>query len=226
MKKAGLVLALVCAVLAGCGVDWFPPYERQPTTPDAFSFPQKTGIAFNTAVTSDPITVSGLSADSTGISIGGASGSTYSVNGGTATSSAGTVKNGDTVTVTHTSATAPASAISSTLSIGTGNQAQSANFVSVTRNVESFALTGGTPGSSTNPLAHSLLVANGSYLVSVTTQNGTGGISFDGINGTYFSNSTPQLFSLSNLMIVYLKGSAGSTITVTIDGVNSTFTVP
>lgn len=225
MKKAGLVLALVFLVLAGCGVDWFPKYERLPTTPDAFTFDKKTGVAFNTAVTSNAITVSGLTADSTPISVSGATGSTYSVNGGTAQTAEGTVKNGDTVTVTHTSADAPAASTTTTLSIGSGVQAQSGTFISVTQNVESFALTGGAPGTSTNPLGHSLLVASGTYQVTSTTQNGTGGVSFDG-GVTYFSNSTAQAFTLTNGMNIFLKGTAGSFTTITIDGVASTFTVP
>lgn len=222
MKKAGLVLALVFMVLAGCGVDWFPKYERLPTTPDAFTFDQKSGVAFNTAVTSNAITVSGLTADSTPISVSGATGSTYSVNGGTATADAGTVKNGDTVTVTHTSANAPATSTTTSLIIGSGAQAQKGDFISVTQNVESFALT----GTSTVAMAHSLLVASGTFQVTSTTQNGTGGISFNGIDGPYFSSATPQSFTMLNGMTVYLKGTAGSVTTIIIDGVTSTYTVP
>jgi len=223
MKKAGLALALVTLLVAGCGVDWFPKYERLATTPDDFSFGTKTAVAFNTSVTSDSITVAGLAtADTTSpISVSGATGSTYSINGATAVSSTGTVKNGDKVTVTHTSATTPATSVTSRLSIGAGSQVKSADFVSVTRNVESFALTAtGASGALVNSGQHLLVVANGTYTVTVS---GNGGISFTGQGGTYLTNTTTTV-ALTNQMPIFMTSTVPSTVTVTIDGVASTFT--
>src|SRR5690242_17897881 len=88
----------VTFTLAGCGgVDWFPEYKRQPTTPDQFSFETKNGVSLSTTVTSDAITVSGLTGSSSPVSINGSFGSNskYSINGGKPTDAAGTVKNGD-----------------------------------------------------------------------------------------------------------------------------------
>ena len=125
-------LLILMFVLGGCGeVVWFPDYVRLPTTPDDFSFPAKTGTALNQQVTSDPITVAGLTAESSTISIIGSSGK-YSINGAAATAAAGTVKNGDKVTVSHTSATVVNSSTVSTLTIGD----RSASFVSTTRTVD------------------------------------------------------------------------------------------
>ena len=129
---AFLLLVSLSLAIFGCGsVDWFPAYQRQPTTPDAFTFPTKTNVPIFTNVSSAAITVSGLTADTSPISISGPTGSNsaYAVNGGTATSAAGTVKNGDTVTVSHTSASGPGGSVTSTLSIGNVN----GTFTSITQ---------------------------------------------------------------------------------------------
>lgn len=123
-------LLLLALLLAGCGdVEWFPESERAPTTPDAFSFPAKTNTAKATEITSDAITVAGLTAAAS-ISVAGSQGSDskYSINGGTPTATAGTVKNDDTVTVTHLSSSSLGTATESTLTIG----GVSSKFVSTT----------------------------------------------------------------------------------------------
>lgn len=84
------------------------------TTPNAFSFTDKTGVATSTAITSNSITVSGINSATT-ISISGGS---YSVNGGGYTSASGTVNNGDTVTVRVTSSGTGSTTTSATLTIG------------------------------------------------------------------------------------------------------------
>ncbi|MBU5613177.1 hypothetical protein [Geomonas azotofigens] len=127
-----LPLLLLVAV-AGCGeVDWFPQYVREPITPDQFSFQPKPGTDMSVDVTSEAITVKGLTAASSPISISGATDSKYAINGGTATSSPGTVKNDDTVTVTHKSAATLGTSTTSTLTIG----GVSADFVSTTKSVQ------------------------------------------------------------------------------------------
>lgn len=134
-----LPLLLLLAV-AGCGeVDWFPQYVRQPTSPDPFSFAAVTGTDKGADVTSAEITVAGLTAASSPISISGTTDSKYTINGSTPTSSAGTVKNGDKVTVTHKAAATLGTSTKSTLTIGD----QSADFISTTRFVDtpSFSLT-------------------------------------------------------------------------------------
>ena len=226
MIKVGLILSALVLILGGCGdVTWFPAYHRLPTTPDPFSFPSKTGVSFSatgtTTVTSAPITVSGLAADSTSpISISGPSGSNsqYIVSGGTPTSAAGTVKNGDTVIVSQTVPNAPATSVASTLSIGVGNQAQSATFTSITANVETFALTGtGLAGQIANSGPHPLLVASGTYTVSITG----GTYSFDNVN----YSALAQILTLTNgATNIYLTSTVPSVTTVIIDGVASTFT--
>jgi formylglycine-generating enzyme required for sulfatase activity len=84
------------------------------TTPDPFTFTDQTNVALNTPITSNTITVSGITAAVT-ISITGGS---YAINGGTYTSASGTVVNGNTVSVKLTSSGSYSTPISATLTIG------------------------------------------------------------------------------------------------------------
>uniref|UniRef100_C6E2J1 Uncharacterized protein n=1 Tax=Geobacter sp. (strain M21) TaxID=443144 RepID=C6E2J1_GEOSM len=132
VSVAQLLLLACPLVLPGCGeIEWFPPYVRLGTTPDQFTFAAKTGTDKSVTVTSEPITVSGLTEESP-IFVTGSNESAYSINGATATSTPGTVKNNDKVTVSHKSAAALGTATQTTLTIGT----VSANFVSTTKNIE------------------------------------------------------------------------------------------
>jgi len=84
------------------------------TTPDPFSFTPQTGVALSTAATSNSITVSGINAAAP-ISIVGGS---YSINGGAYTAAAGSVNNGNTVTLQQTSSASYSALTTATLTIG------------------------------------------------------------------------------------------------------------
>ncbi|QCW84956.1 hypothetical protein EQU24_20980 [Methylotuvimicrobium buryatense] len=84
------------------------------STPDAFEFVDQTGVALNTTITSDPITITGID---TGSSIG-ISGGSYSRNGGSFTSKKGTAYNGDNIRVRLTSANTYDTTKSTTLTVG------------------------------------------------------------------------------------------------------------
>lgn len=84
------------------------------TTPSAFSFADQTGVTKNTAITSAAITVAGINAAAT-ISV---TGGTYQIGSGSFTSTAGTVTNGQTVQVKHTSSNSGGTAVNTTLTIG------------------------------------------------------------------------------------------------------------
>lgn len=83
-------------------------------TPNQFTFTDQTNVALSTAFSSNTITVSGITA-ATAISI---TGGTYSVNGGAYTDIAGTVNNGNTVTVKVTSSANYSTTTHATLTIG------------------------------------------------------------------------------------------------------------
>ena len=88
-----------------------PPID---TTPDAFSFTPQTGVARSTLVQSNAITVSGINSTAA-ISV---SGGEYQIGSGSWSSSAGTVNNGDTVRLRHTSNAGYSSTATTTLTIG------------------------------------------------------------------------------------------------------------
>ena len=84
------------------------------TTPDPFTFIDQTGVALNTAITSNLITVSGINAPAT-ISI---TGGEYSINGGAFISAEGPVNNGDSVRVRQTSSGSYSTTTNAALTIG------------------------------------------------------------------------------------------------------------
>lgn len=83
-------------------------------TPDAFSFSDQTGVTKNLSIVSSPITVSGVDA-ATAVSIVGGE---YSVNNGAFTAAIGSVVNGNSVRVRHTSSSTQLATVDTTLSIG------------------------------------------------------------------------------------------------------------
>lgn len=83
-------------------------------TPDPFTFIDQTDVTVYTVITSNTITVSGITS-ATPISI---TGGEYSINGGAYTSLDGTVANGDTVTVRQTSSRSFSVTTDATLTIG------------------------------------------------------------------------------------------------------------
>lgn len=84
------------------------------TTPDAFSFVDTTGVALSTSIESAAITVAGINAAAP-ISV---SGGEYSINGGAWTTANGTVSNGQSVKVRHTSSASNSTATNTVLTIG------------------------------------------------------------------------------------------------------------
>jgi len=85
------------------------------TTPNAFAFVDQTGVALNTLVTSNAITVSGINTAAP-ISV---TGGEYEINGsGTWTGVVGTVNNGNTVRVRQTSSSSFSTTTDCTLTIG------------------------------------------------------------------------------------------------------------
>lgn len=228
-------LILLLLFLSGCGeVEWFPTYQRLPTTPDEFSFTAKSGVEKSSQITSDAVTVSGLTAQSSPVSVTGSVGSNskYSVNNGTATDVAGTVKNGDTVTVTHTSANALGTSAESTLSLGV----VSAKFVSTTRFLERpvfsspiqvGVVTGGALMQASATII-SLDGAVGTHVISIKDSIDSGRAVYsvsDDFEPGVFTSAT-QTIPVLNTLIIFVRGlaptaSAPVTTTLTIDGLDT-----
>jgi hypothetical protein len=92
--------------------------ETQDRTPSALTFASVTGAALNTVVTSDPVTISGITG-SVPVAVEAAFSAAYRINGGTWVSTPGTVQDGDTVSVRFVSANAYATERSVGLTVGT-----------------------------------------------------------------------------------------------------------
>lgn len=135
------------AVTTDCTVS--VSFSGTDSTPDAFSFTAANGVALSTQQTSNTITVAGIN---TGAAIS-ITGGEYQIGSGAFTSAAGTVNNGDTVTVRHTSSAAFSTATTTTLTIG----GVSANYVSTT---VAPTVINGACGSSANVATAFLPTAN------------------------------------------------------------------
>ena len=98
------------------------------TTPDPFAFTSQTDVALNTVVTSNTVTITGISTPSP-ISI---TGGEYAINDGSFTSVSGTVNNGDSISVRLTSSNSYFATTNSTLTIGGVSSTFSVTTVAVT----------------------------------------------------------------------------------------------
>ncbi len=116
-------------------------FDRIPdTTPDAFGFTPRTGVAVNGSITSEAITPSGYDAAAAVSVVNGQ----YSIGcSGTFTSSAGTLTPAQSVCVRHTSSGTPGGTVTTTLTLGDVN----GTFSSTTSPGTVFALmvTGSAP---------------------------------------------------------------------------------
>lgn len=205
---------------AGCGND--KGGSTVGTTPDTFSFTAQSSVVLSTVITSNAITVSGINSPAP-ISITGGS---YSINGGAFTASAGTVTNGQTVSVQHTSSAANNTVTTTTLTIG----GISAPFTSTTL---------AAPGIDTTPNAFSFTDQPGVLLSTVITSNAITVAGIDNaapisiIGGTYAINGgayTSTAGTVTNGQTVTLRhtssasNSAVTTTTLTIGGVSAPLT--
>ncbi|MBJ6725322.1 hypothetical protein [Geomesophilobacter sediminis] len=200
------LIFLLLALTAGCGADWFPEYHQSPTDPNVFSFDTQTNVALGSVVKSNTITVQGLKAASTTITISDTtgSGSQYSINGGAFTSANGTVKNGDTVTVQHTASSTVGGVVVTTVTIG--NIAET--FTSIVSNVQplfSPITKQAAAGKDVDSGLVTLNITPGSYVVSIT-------------NGLFSTNATTgftaisQSITFSSPAVIYLRNTAPSTV--------------
>ena len=111
LPKLFLVIA-ASTWLVACGNGSGDPATD--TTPNAFHFDEQSDVTPNTVITSNRITVSGIDAAAE-ISV---TDGEYAIDGSAFTSAAGTVSNGQTVTLRHTSSSLSTSATTTYLNIG------------------------------------------------------------------------------------------------------------
>jgi hypothetical protein len=190
------------------------------TTPNAFSFTAQTGVGLSTAVTSNTITVSGINAAAP-ISV---SGGTYNVNGGGYTGVAGTVTNGNTVSVRLTSAASNSTQTCATLTIGGVNGTFCATtlaaVVDTTPNAFGFTAQTGV-GLSTTVTSNTITVSGINAAAPISVSGGTynvNGGGYTGVAGTVNNGNT-----VSVRLTSAASNSTPTCATLTIGGVNGTF---
>lgn len=189
------------------------------TTPDPFYFMDQTNAGLNTVITSNSITVSGITGP-TPISI---SQGAYSINGGTFNTTSGTVYNGQNVRVQLTSATTYSTSKNATLIIGG---------VSDTFTVTTKADTTPAPFTfidQTNVELNSLITSN-----TITVSGITAPVIISVTGGTYSINGGPftsTSYTVTNGQSVRVQLTSSSnystskSATLNIGGVSDTFTV-
>lgn len=97
------------------GGQWLEAFDSgEDGVPDAFAFTDQSGVAEGTQVTSDMITLSGLTTVA-GVLV---SGGEYSLNGAPYTSALARAFNGDTLRLRHVSGTGPGAVVGTTLVVG------------------------------------------------------------------------------------------------------------
>jgi hypothetical protein len=190
------------------------------TTPNPFTFNPQNSVALRTIITSNPVTVGGINSPAPISIVGG----TYSINGGAPTSAAGTIDQGQTVTVQLESSAMFATGTSATLTIGG---------VSATFTVTTLVL-------DTTPDAFAFVPQNNVALGARVTSNS---ITVAGINsaapisvvgGTYAIGAGAPTSAAGTVTVgqtVTLQAVASGmfstpvAVTLTIGGVSATFTV-
>lgn len=134
------------------------------TTPNAFSYAPKTGVAPNANYASDPAVISGINAPATVTITGGL----YSINGGAFVSTQGTVNNGDAVTLKVTSSGSFNTATTATVTIG----GVSASFRVTTAPANAITVTSNPSSSNANYLGTGSARLTSSITLSIS--GGTG----------------------------------------------------
>lgn len=168
-------MTMLCLTLAGCGdVEWFPdpksvPGDTSTLNVAPFTIPSKTNVTAGGTQTSDAVTIT-MTGGPASISV--SAGGSYKINDNAFTTEAGTISNGQRVTVQHNH---PAGVVQvvTTLTIGE----ESATFVSTTAaatdNVTQFTIAPKTSFTAEPVVSDPITVAvNGPNAVAISVVNG------------------------------------------------------
>ncbi|QEP43794.1 DUF1566 domain-containing protein [Ectothiorhodospiraceae bacterium BW-2] len=198
--------------------DTFTTTTLDDTTPDAFSFTDQTGVALSTLIESNTITVAGINA-ATAISI---SGGEYKIDAGSYTSTAGTVLNGQTVTVRHTSSASHSSQTDTILTLGgiSDTFTTTTTLDDTTPDAFSFIAQTGVPRATVTE-SNAITVSGLSVGAEISVIGGEyqiDGGGYSAITGTVQNGQTVQLRHTSSADYATL-----TTTTLTIGGVEASF---
>ncbi len=192
-------------------------------TPTAFAFTDQGPVALTTLVTSNTLTLAGITIPAN-ISI---SGGEYQINGGAWTSTAGTISNGQTFAVRHTSSATEATTTNTVLTIG-GTASDTFTSTTGVKTPTQFTITDLT-GVALNTLTESapFTVAGITIAANISVSGAAGSQYKIGAGGTWTSTSG----TVTNGQAVYVRhtsSTSNSTVvstTLTIgDTVSETFT--
>lgn len=191
--------------------------------PTAFTFTDLTGQPLTTTVMSNTITVAGIT---TAAAVASPSPAEWRKNGGAWTSAAGTVSNGDTVQVRHTTSSLYNTTVNTLLDIGgTSDTFSSTTTTAADTTPDAFTFT------DQSGLSQSVLAISAG--VTITGINATAAVSISGGSGQYRVNSgawTSSAGTCNNNDVIQVRvttsGSfnTGVSTTLTVGGVSDTFT--
>lgn len=199
------------------------------TTPDAFSFVDQTNVQLSTAVTSNTLTITGINS-SAAIAVSGDSTSQYSVGcTGTFTNAAGTISNGETVCVRHTSSAANGISVDTILTVGGVSDTFTSTTVSLVPDTtpDTFSFVDQTGVATSTQVT--------SAPITITGINTPAAIGVSGDPSSQYSVSCSGAFTsapstVNNNQTVCVRHTSASTLatavdtTLTVGGVGDTFT--
>ena len=189
------------------------------TTPDAFSFTDQVDVARSTVIVSNTIAISGINA-AAAVSV---TGGEYSINGGAFTAAAGSISNGNTVAVRHTSSASFSTATNTTLTVGGVSDTFTSTTLAADTTPDAFSFTdqAGVP-------LNTVIVSN---VVAIAGINTTTAISVTGgeysINAGAFTAAAGTVSSGNTVVVRHTSAATGGTATnttLTVGGVSDTFT--
>ena len=216
MKK--LVIVSIALLFSFPGVNMLFA-DGVDTTPDPFTFTDRTDVALNTEYKSNAITVSGITS-STSISV---TGGTYSINGGAYTSASGSVNLGNTVKVRKMSAAAYSTTKSATLNIGGVSDTFSVTTHSAT-NPDPFTFTDRTNVAlNTEYKSNAITVSDLGAAAPISITDGT-----YSINGAVYTSAGGTVVNGNTVKVKKMSAAAYSmttNTTLTIGGVSDIFSL-
>jgi hypothetical protein len=190
------------------------------TTPDDFTFTDQTGVAVNTSITSNAITVSGINSPSVITVTNGA----YSINSGAFDTASGTVNNGDTVRVRVISSNTVETSVDATLSIGGVTDTFSVSTIAADTTPDAFSFTDQTG------VAVSTVISSNTITISGINTATPISIS-DGeyaINGGTFRSTASTISTGQTVQVRQTSSASFSTTTnaaLTVGSMSDTFSV-
>jgi hypothetical protein len=191
------------------------------TTPNAFAFTDQSGVAQSTVIVSDVVTVGGIEAAANVTITGGE----YEINGsGTWVTGAGTINNGQTIRVRHTSSASLSASVNTTLTIGGVSDTFTSTTVGADSTPNVFSFTAAVRKNPGRTIASNAVAISGINVAVGVTASAGAEVSING--GAY---STTGTITNGQTVAVRVRSSVvpGQTViaTVTIGGVSGNFSV-